>query len=104
MQTLAPILNGGSHVLFEGQARLSFLEAAAAAAGIVDHRIILLDCDDATRTHRLSVARGQPDLANATMLNWARYLRGEAEYGGYEILNTAASPVESCVEQICRHF
>jgi MinD superfamily P-loop ATPase len=104
MHRLAPLVHRGGNVLFEGQTRFSFLNEAIAAAKIVRYRLILVDCDDATRTHRLVVARRQPELANPTMLSWARFLRDEAERGGHEILDTSASPVETCVEQVCRHF
>ncbi len=104
MQRIAPIVQSGRNLLFEGQTRFSFLNEAIAAANIVGCRLILVDCDDATRTHRLVVERRQPELANSTMLSWARFLRGEAERGGHEILDTSASSLDMCIERICRHF
>ena len=101
---LAPLVQGGGNVLFEGQTRFSFLNEAIAAANIVGCRLILVDCDDATRKHRLVVERRQPELANSTMLSWARFLRGEAERGGHEILDTSANTLDMCIERICRHF
>jgi dephospho-CoA kinase len=91
-------------ILFEGQIRLTFLFEAIAAAGISDHRIVLVDCDDATRTRRLVGERKQSDLANPTMLNWARFLRSEAERMNCEILDTSSTPIEACVERIARHL
>jgi dephospho-CoA kinase len=91
-------------VLLEGQVRPAFLAEAAAAAGLSDHRIILVDCDDATRTRRLVVDRAQPDLANSDMLNWARFLRIEAERAGCEKLDTSSATIEACVGQIARHL
>jgi hypothetical protein len=104
MHRLAPIVRVGRNVLFDGQTRFSFLKEAIAAAEIVDYRLILLDCDDATRTHRLVVERNQPELANPTMLNWARFLRDEADRGGHEILDTSVDTLDVCIERICRHF
>src|SRR5262249_52986155 len=91
-------------ILFEGQMRLSFLREAISPAGIANHRIILLDCDDATRTQRLGVERGQSDLANPTMLNWAKFLRDEAQNARCEILDTLLVPLEACVERICGYL
>jgi dephospho-CoA kinase len=104
MHRLAPLLRSARKVLFEGQTRFAFLSEAVAAAGIADYRLILIDCDDATRTHRLVAERRQPELANPTMMNWAKFLRDEAERGGHEILDTSANTLDMCVERICRHF
>ena len=86
---LAPQVRKGRATLLEGQMRPSFIKEAVAAADIDDYRLILIDCDDATRTHRLSVERGQPELADANMMNWAAYLRREAQTNGCEILDTS---------------
>jgi shikimate kinase len=101
---LAPSVLSGRNVLLEGQTRIAFLNDAVVAAGLAQYRIIFVDCDDATRTHRLVAERGQPELANPTMLDWARFLRDEAERGGYEILDTSANSLDVCIERICRHF
>jgi dephospho-CoA kinase len=61
-------------VLFEGQMRLAFLREGLFAVGIADFNPILVDCDDETRARRLA-KRNQPELANATMMNWAAFLR-----------------------------
>jgi len=42
------------------------------------YRLILMDCDDAMRTHRLVVERKQPELANSVMPSWVRFLRDDA--------------------------
>ncbi len=104
MHRLAPLMEERRNVLFEGQTRFAFLYAAIAAANIVDYRLMLVDCDDATRMHRLVVERRQPELANPTMLDWARFLRDEAKRGGHEILDTSGKSLDICVDQICRHF
>jgi hypothetical protein len=56
------------NTLLEGQMRLSFVSGAAAAAGVRDCTLILVDCDDATRTRRLIVDRDSSDLATTTMM------------------------------------
>jgi hypothetical protein len=88
-------------VLFEGQMRLSFITEGLATAGIAEARIVLVHCDDATRTHRLRNERNQPDLANPDMMNWAKFLRGEAEAGGFELLDTSKISIEDSVEYVC---
>lgn len=85
-------------VLFEGQMRIAFVHEALAAQGISNARIILVDCDDATRAARLHIDRAQPDLANPTMMNWARFLREEAHQFGAEILDTSHQTIEQCVK------
>jgi hypothetical protein len=95
----------GRHVLLEGQMRLDFVAEAAAAAGIKDYRLILVDCDDATRSNRLSLDRHQGNLATAAMLNWAEYLRGEAIQRRCTIFDTSILSLDDCVEwawsQLC---
>ena len=103
MKTIAAIKNRSS-VLFEGQMRISFIHEALASAGIQEARIILVDCDDETRRHRLVGERAQDELANPTMMNWARFLRNEAVQRGHEILDTSRLNVDACVERISRHI
>jgi energy-coupling factor transporter ATP-binding protein EcfA2 len=94
----------GRRVLFEGQTRLSFLADGAAAAGSFAFTPILIDCDDETRTSRLSLNRGQAELANAAMMNWATWLRRDASERGCEILDTSVSSLEESVAQVLRRL
>jgi shikimate kinase len=100
MATLAPVNKSGRRVLFEGQTRLSFLAEGAEAAGVPTYRPILLDCNDETRSRRLLFERKQPELANETMMNWARYLRREAGRYGCEILDSSLLSLEQCVNYV----
>jgi adenylate kinase family enzyme len=97
MAKLAPLSRSGRGLLFEGQTRLSFLAEGAEAAGGPAYLPILVDCDDETRSRRLTLEREQPELANETMVNWARYLRREAEARGCEILDTSALSLDQCI-------
>jgi predicted kinase len=101
MQRIAAVPQQDRSVLFEGQSRLAFLQEGIVAAGLTDARIVLLDCDDTTRTRRLEVDRRQPELANPTMMNWAKFLRAEAERAGCEILDTSHATLEACIERVC---
>jgi hypothetical protein len=100
MTKLAEVVWRGSRVLFEGQTRLSFLAEGAARTGGVRYAPILADCDDQTRILRLSVNRGQPELADANMMNWARWLRRDAFERGCEVLDTSALSLEECAAQV----
>ncbi|TAZ73899.1 hypothetical protein ELH70_15150 [Rhizobium ruizarguesonis] len=102
MGRLSALVAQGRSVLFEGQSRFAFLVEAAERAGIMPYTCILIDCDDETRTRRLSIDRGQPDLARADMMNWASFLRNEASAYGCEILDTSNLTVEQGVERVLR--
>jgi shikimate kinase len=97
MSKLASLSKSGRRVLLEGQTRLRFLAEGAEAAGGPAYLPILVDCDDETRSRRLSLEREQPELANENMMNWARYLRREAEGCGCEILDTSTLSLEQCI-------
>ncbi|TXJ23225.1 MAG: hypothetical protein E6Q28_04985 [Afipia sp.] len=101
---IAPQLQGGKTVLFEGQMRPSFIAEAARAAHFDDYRLLLIDCDDATRTYRLSVERRQPELAHADMMNWAAYLRHEAKVSGREIVDTSRLSIDESINAVLKHL
>lgn len=75
-------------VLLEGQSRPEFINAACLENGISDYSIILFDCSDEVRIDRLNL-RNQPDLANQNMMDWARYLRNEANKYNNVIIDTS---------------
>jgi hypothetical protein len=104
IQRIAPLLNSGKTVLFEGQMRIAFIDEALTAAGITNARIILVDCGDSIRAARLTYDRRRPDLANENMMGWGRFLRDEAKRGGYEILDTGSTPVSSSVDQLMEYL
>jgi adenylate kinase family enzyme len=99
-ERIAPILKSGRSVLFEGQMRITFIQEALAVHNISHAHVILVECDDETRTARLTHDRKQPELANESMMGWSRYLHQEALEAGYEILDTGATPLTEAVERI----
>lgn len=101
---IAAVRGGHRPVLFEGQMRLAFVREGLLAAGITDARVILVDCDDATRTRRLLTERAQPELANPDMMTWAEFLRREAKGAGCEVLDTSHLSLEDSVEQVCAYL
>jgi hypothetical protein len=100
MRRLANLPDPRTSVLFEGQMRFSFVEEALRFAGIDHARIVLVDCDDRVRSSRLHGERGQPDLANPSMMSRAEYLRLEARAGGYDILDTSALTLDQSVDRV----
>jgi hypothetical protein len=93
---IAEVLASGRPVLFEGQMRIAFVLEALQVHGIEHARIICVECDDSTRTDRLTNDRLQPELANESMMGWSRYLHQEAIDAGYEVFDTTGfSPAES---------
>ena len=102
MERIAVKRRAGISVLFEGQMRIAFIHEALAVSGIEGAHIILVDCEDATRRARLHDDRNQPELANADMMAWSRYLREEATQAGCEILDTGTIPLENCRHRILK--
>ena len=90
MRRIAAMGSAAGPVLLEGQMRLAFLQEALRAAGIADARIVLVDRDEATRTRRLAVSRGQSELASPDIMACAALLRREAQAAGCAILDTQA--------------
>lgn len=99
-ERIAPILQAGDSVLFEGQMRIAFIQEALATNNILNARVILVECDDETRTARLTKDRQQPELANDSMMGWSRYLHQEAVKVGCEILDTGTMPLEESIQRI----
>ena len=100
LERIAPIVAAGRAVLFEGQMRIAFIREGLAMHGILNARVVLVECDDATRTERLTRHREQPELANESMFGWSRYLHDEAVEAGLEVLDSGALSVVESVERI----
>ena len=100
LERIAPVLAGGKTVLFEGQMRIAFIREALTALKIENARIVCVECDDSTRTRRLTLHRLQPELANKSMMGWSRYLHHEALEAGYEILDTTNLSLSDSVRTV----
>jgi hypothetical protein len=85
--------DGSSVSLLDGQTRPSFVRATLGCVDRTQGRIVLLECSPAVRRVRLA-QRGQPELANLRMDNWATYLRGQADALGLPVIDTDALAVE----------
>ncbi len=84
-------------ILFEGQMKLSYIEQALKQYPIQNNSTILIDCNDEVRSERLRKERNQPELDNEKMMNWARYLRSEAQENLVQILDTGSQSLEESV-------
>jgi energy-coupling factor transporter ATP-binding protein EcfA2 len=104
LRELAEHLGEQPNILFEGQARVSFIQDAVDAAAIPDVRIILVDCGDMTRAKRLGVDRQQPELASKQMMDWARFLREEAQHQKLPILDTSRLTIAEAVGVVLTYF
>jgi chloramphenicol 3-O-phosphotransferase len=87
-ERIAQVVAPGKTVLFEGQMRIAFIQEAITAFAIKNARILCVECDDLTRTRRLTHDRLQPGLANKSMMEWSRYLHEETIEAGHQILDT----------------
>ena len=83
---IAPLLELGRSVLFEGQMRIAFIHEALALHEISWARIILVECNDEIRNSRLINERQQPELADENMSGWGRFLHQEAIESGARFL------------------
>jgi adenylate kinase family enzyme len=104
LQKLALRLRSRPNILFDGQTRSEFVREGQKRSGIDDVQIVLIDCDDASRVHRLAHDRHQPELANDRMMNWARLLRDEAKREGETILDTSRLSVGQAVDSLRAYF
>jgi adenylate kinase family enzyme len=86
-------------VILDAQVRPSFIEEACQMCGIEGMGTILLDCSDDVRRARLA-QRGQPELANEQMTNWARYLRAEMQARRLPIIDTSKVTIDEVTKQV----
>ena len=104
LQRLAERMRSQPNILFDGQTRCQFVREGQKKAKIDNLQIVLVDCDDSTRIHRLTHDRQQPELADERMMNWARFLREEALREGETILDTSRLSIDESVERLRRYF
>jgi len=100
LERIAPVVAAGQTVLFEGQMRIAFIREALTIFAIQNARILCVECDDATRSRRLTQDRLQPELANESMMGWSRYLHQEAVKAGCQILDTTHLSLEDSVRTV----
>jgi hypothetical protein len=99
---IAPLVAAGQTILFEGQMRIAFIQEALSAFAIEDVRVLCVECDDSTRSRRLTQDRLQPEPADEGMMSWSRYLHREAVEAGFQILDTTYLSLEDSVRAVVR--
>jgi dephospho-CoA kinase len=72
--------------IFDIQTKPTNIENACKKFDVTDYAIIILDCSDDERKKRL-IERGQPYLINDSLLDWAQFLRNEANDNDYIIID-----------------
>ena len=78
VKTITETAELNSTIILDIQTRPEFVEEACIDNEISQYKIILFDCSDKERESRL-IKRGQKELANQAMLNWAYYLRQKCQ-------------------------
>ena len=99
-ERIAEELAAGKSVVFEGQMRIAFVREALTTFEIAQARIVCVECDDVTRTRRLSRDRLQPELGNESMFGWSRYLHREAIEAGCDLLDTTNQSLAESVRAV----
>jgi len=87
--------------VLDGQIRPSFIDEACEKHNFTNFKVVLFDCSDEARKQRL-VTRGHPELANDDMMNWAKYLREEAQKRGYVIIDNTEMTEEETRDELIK--
>ena len=86
--------------VLDGQTRPRFVLDAADRAPNSTLGVVLLDCSREARVVRLTGGRGQPELANERMDNWAVYLRRQADALGLPVIDTTDLSMSSTADRL----
>ena len=81
--------------VLDTQIRPQRAQAMLRRLGVADHQVVLVECEQSEREARLRGPRGQPELANPRMENWASCLRGQADALALPIINTSGVPASA---------
>lgn len=76
-------------IIFEGQSSPKFIKEGFSQNNFSNYKIILVDCNKAVMTKRLTEDRKQPELLTEAMKNWLKHLRRQAKESGAKIINTS---------------
>lgn len=91
-------------VIFEGQYNLDFAIEALQEFGFTDFRLIVATVPDEVMAQRLSELRGQPELVNNDMRNWAAFLKKQGQEKGALLLDTSSMSTEAAVHVIAQEL
>ena len=85
--------------IFDVQTKPENFENACRDFGITNYVVILLDCSDEERKKRLT-QRDQPHLINDSLLEWAHFLRNQANNKNYIIIENTELTVEEGFKKV----
>ena len=86
-------------VFFEGQVNLQFIRNGFSRYGYPTYTTILIDCSEEVMRDRLVVDRNQPELFTPDMLNWAKFLRDQANEFNATIIDTSRLSKEELLQK-----
>jgi len=81
-------------IIWDGQARLNYIEEAMAVHERTDYQILVMECKVEEMNRRLIEERKQPHLATEQQANWRAHLHRQAEEMDVAILDTTNKAVE----------
>ena len=86
--------------VLDAQTRPSTVFAAPGAGEAWRAHVVLFDCSAGVRAERLRGPRGQPELVDARMDQWAAYLRREADTLGLSVIDTSRLTVAEAADRL----
>ena len=86
--------------VLDAQTRPSTVFAAPGAGEAWRAHVILFDCSAGVRAERLRGPRGQPELVDARMDQWAAYLRHEADTLSLPVIDTSHLTVVEAADRL----
>jgi hypothetical protein len=90
-----------SQAILDGQTRPQFILEACAIHCVTSFRIVLLHCSDDIRRTRLA-KRGQPELADDQMMQWAAYLLAETRRLGGVVIDNDRLTIDQTASELKR--
>lgn len=85
--------------ILDGQIRPSYIDDACAKYGIVNYKVITLDCSDEVRKRRL-IERGNFNLVSEQLMSWAKYLRDESASRDYDVIDNSNMSQVQCSKRL----
>lgn len=87
-------------IILEGQYNPQFVLDACKKFNVLRYVLIGVHAERSIRERRLVVQRGQPELVNEDMNNWAEFLKRKTREVGGDIVDTSASDTQQNMIEI----
>ncbi len=92
------------NILLEGQMNLKYLTEKINKVNSKQFiTLVLIDCNNEVRKKRLT-ERGQSELADEHMMNWAQLLRVQATERNLQIIDTSLHETQDSVQEVLKLF